>query len=163
MVDVARATMHRPELLILDEPTVGLDPEHRERIWAILDAERRRHGTTILFSTHFLTEAEPADRVVLLAQGDVVADGPPADLRASVGGEVVEVDGPGAASLVSLLRDRGAVVSVRRTDRGLRAGLVPGRARPMELAAGVSGIERVAVRHSTLEDVYFTKTVAEAE
>ena len=83
LVDIARATMHRPELLILDEPTVGLDPEHRERIWAILDAERRGHGTTILFSTHYLTEAEPADRAILLARGDaVVADGAPAELRA---------------------------------------------------------------------------------
>ena len=69
LVDIARATLHRPDLLILDEPTVGLDPEHRERIWSLLDRERRDHGTTILFSTHYLAEAEPADRVVLLARG----------------------------------------------------------------------------------------------
>ena len=67
LVDIARATLHRPDLLILDEPTVGLDPEHRELIWTILDRERRERGTTILFSTHYLAEAEPADRVVLLA------------------------------------------------------------------------------------------------
>jgi ABC-2 type transport system ATP-binding protein len=163
MVDIARATMHRPDLLILDEPTVGLDPEHRERIWAILAAERLSHGTTILFSTHYLTEAEPGDRVVLLAHGNVVADGAPAELRASVGGEVAEIDGPGAAGLVSRLRERGGLVSVRRTDRGFRAGLVPGRVRPMELAGSAPGIERLAVRPSTLEDVYFAKTVAEAE
>ena len=74
LVDIARATLHRPDLLILDEPTVGLDPEHRELIWTILAAERRERGTTILFSTHYLAEAEPADRVVLLSRGRVVAD-----------------------------------------------------------------------------------------
>ena len=79
LVDIARATLHRPDLLILDEPTVGLDPEHRELIWTILGAERRERGTTILFSTHYLAEAEPADRVVLLSRGRVVADGTPAD------------------------------------------------------------------------------------
>ncbi|MGH7499171.1 MAG: ABC transporter ATP-binding protein, partial [Gemmatimonadales bacterium] len=141
LVDVARATMHRPELLILDEPTVGLDPEHRERIWAILDAQRRQHGTTILFSTHYLTEAEPADRVVLLARGEVVADGAPTELRATVGDEVAEIDGAGAAGVVALLRERGAAVSVRKTERGFRVGLGGGRVRPMELAAGAAGID----------------------
>lgn len=162
LVDIARATMHRPELLILDEPTVGLDPEHRERIWAILDAQRRQHGTTILFSTHYLAEAEPADRVVLLARGDVVADGAPSALRASVGDEVAEVDGAGAERWVALLRDRGALVSARRTERGFRVGLSAGGVRPMELAAGARDIERLVVRPVTLEDVYFAKTVAES-
>src|SRR5262249_52939835 len=74
LTDIARATVHRPELLILDEPTVGLDPEHRDRIWSLLDTERRERGATILFSTHYLSEAEPADRVVMLARGEVVAD-----------------------------------------------------------------------------------------
>ncbi len=159
LVDVARATMHRPDLLILDEPTVGLDPEHRERVWAVLESQRRG-GTTVLFSTHYLIEAEPADRVVLLARGDVVADGEPAALRATVGDEVAEIEGPGAAGVVALLRERQAVVSVRRTERGVRVGLREG-ARTMELAAGAGGIERLAVRPATLEDVYFVTTVPE--
>ena len=161
LVDIARATLHRPDLLILDEPTVGLDPEHREQVWAILEAERRDRGTTILFSTHYLIEAEPADRTVLLANGEVVADGTPTDLRATVGDEVVEVEGPGADRLLGGLRDRALVVSVRRTDRGYRIGIRAGRFHPMELAAGRRDIERLSVRPSTLEDVYFSRTVPE--
>src|SRR5262249_47194177 len=106
LVDIARATLHRPDLLILDEPTVGLDPEHREQVWAILEAERRDRGTTILFSTHYLTEAEPAERAILLANGEVVADGAPGELRATVGDEVVEVDGSGAERLLAALQER---------------------------------------------------------
>jgi ABC-2 type transport system ATP-binding protein len=162
LVDIARATLHRPGLLVLDEPTVGLDPEHRERIWSILEAERRDRGTTILFSTHYLIEAEPADRAILLTEGRVVADGAPATLRASVGDEVVEVEGSGAPRLLDALKARNAVVSVRRTERGLRVGIAAGRAQPMELAAGVRDIERLSVRSATLEDVYFVKTVPEA-
>ncbi len=126
LVDIARATLHRPDLLILDEPTVGLDPEHREQVWGILNAERRDRGTTILFSTHYLLEAEPADRAVLLANGEVVADGAPAELRSTVGDEVAEVEGPGSARLLDALRARGVVVSVRRTERGYRVGIVAG-------------------------------------
>jgi ABC-2 type transport system ATP-binding protein len=159
LVDIARATLHQPELLILDEPTVGLDPEHRERIWAILAAQRQQHGTTVLFSTHYLTEAEPAGRAILLARGQVVADGAPAALRAGVGEEVAEIDGPGASELVSRLRARRPVVSMQRTERGLRVGLAGGNGGVMELAAGVPGIERLATRPATLEDVYFIKTM----
>jgi len=162
LVDIARATLHRPELLILDEPTVGLDPEHRERIWSILGRQRREYGTTVLFSTHYLVEAEPADRVVLLARGEVVADGAPAELRAAVGDEIAEVEGPGAGRLLDALRQRGAVVSVRRTERGFRVGIAAGRANPMELAAGARDIERLSIRPGTLEDVYFTQTVPES-
>ncbi len=161
LVDVARATLHRPGLLILDEPTVGLDPEHRERVWSILEAERRERGTTVLFSTHYLLEAEPADRAILLAEGRVVADGAPAALRASVGDEVVDVEGAGTPRLLEALRAHGAVVSVRRTERGVRVGIAAGRSHPMELASGVRDIERLSVRPATLEDVYFVKTVPE--
>ena len=89
LVDFARATLHQPDLLILDEPTVGLDPEHRERIWILLEHERRQRGTTILFSTHYLAEAESADRVVLLSHGRVAADDTPAALRATLADRVL--------------------------------------------------------------------------
>jgi ABC-type multidrug transport system ATPase subunit len=162
LVDVARATLHRPELLILDEPTVGLDPEHRELIWTVLAAERRERGATILFSTHYLAEAEPADRVVLLSRGRVVGDDAPAALRAGIGAEVAEVEGPGAERLVRALRGLGATATILRTERGFRVGIAGDREAVIELATAAAGIERLALRPASLEDVYFAKTRGDA-
>ena len=158
LVDIARATLHRPDLLILDEPTVGLDPEHRELIWTILAAERRERGTTVLFSTHYLAEAEPADRVVLLARGRVVASDTPGALRAGVGAEVAEIDGPGAERLARALRGLGAAATVFRTERGFRVGINGEREAVIELATAAEGIERLALRPASLEDAYFART-----
>ena len=157
-VDIARATLHRPDLLILDEPTVGLDPEHREMIWSILDRERREHGTTILFSTHYLAEAEPADRVVLLAAGRVVAQDAPDRLRAGLGEEMAEIEGPGAERLTRALRGLGAARTILRTGRGYRVGLVGPREPVVELAGGAPEVARFALRPVSLEDVYFAST-----
>jgi ABC-type multidrug transport system ATPase subunit len=158
LADIARATLHRPDLLILDEPTVGLDPEHRELIWRILAAERREHGTTVLFSTHYLAEAEPADRVVLLSHGHAVADDTPAALRAAVGAEVAQVEGPGAERLVRALRGLGATATVLRTERGYAVGIRGPREPVVELAGSAPGIERLALRPATLEDAYYART-----
>jgi ABC-2 type transport system ATP-binding protein len=158
LVDLARALLHRPDLLILDEPTVGLDPEHRERVWSLLDGQRRTLGTTILFSTHYLAEAESSDRVVLLSRGQVVACDSPLALRDTVGQEVAEVEGPGAERLVQDLRGLGAAATVVRTERGFRVGLRDSREAVVELAGTAPGIGRFAVRPATLEDVYFAKT-----
>ena len=158
LVDIARATLHRPDLLILDEPTVGLDPEHRELIWTIVAAERRERGTTVLFSTHYLAEAEPADKVVLLSRGRAVADGTPAALRAAVGKEVAEIEGPGAERLTRALRGLGAATTVLRTERGFRVGITGEREPVVELAAAAEGIERLVLRPASLEDAYFART-----
>jgi ABC-2 type transport system ATP-binding protein len=160
LVDVARATLHRPDLLILDEPTVGLDPEHRERIWTILASERRERGTTVLFSTHYLAEAEPADQVVLLAGGEAVAADTPAALRAAVGDEVADIEGPGAERLARALRGLGAVVTFLKTERGFRVGFSGEREAVVALAMAAPGIERLALRPASLEDAYFARTQA---
>jgi ABC-2 type transport system ATP-binding protein len=162
LADIARATLHRPDLLILDEPTVGLDPEHRDRMWGLLDAERRDRGATILFSTHYLSEAEPADRVVMLARGEVVADAPPLALQSALGDRIAEVDGEGADALVAELREAGLVVVAHRAERGWRVGVRGGGELVTERAAAASGIRRLAVRPPTLEDVYFAHTQQEA-
>lgn len=158
LLDITRAFLHRPDLLILDEPTVGLDPEHRERLWSMLEGQRRTRGTTILFSTHYLTEAEPSDHVVLLSAGRVVASDTPKALRATIGSEVAEVEGPGSERLVQALRGLGAMVSSVHTGRGVRVGLQGSREAVLELAGSAPGIERFAVRPATLEDVYFART-----
>jgi ABC-2 type transport system ATP-binding protein len=163
MLDIARATLHQPDLLILDEPTVGLDPEHRDAIWSLLDAQRRLHGTTVLFSTHYLAEAEPADRVLLLAQGKVVAEDAPGALRAGLGDGIAEIEGPGAERLARALRGLGAARVVLRTGRGYRVGIAGEREPVVELAGKAPGIERFALRPTSLEDVYFARTQVAGE
>ena len=163
LLDIARASLHQPDLLILDEPTVGLDPEHRDRVWSLLERQRRSRGTTILFSTHYLEEAEEADRVVLLSRGRVVANDMPAVLRATVGQEVAEIEGSGAERLVKALRGLGAAANSMRTERGVRIGLTGSRDAVVELAGSAPGIKRFSLRPATLEDVYFALTQKQSE
>ncbi|HZQ65378.1 MAG TPA: ABC transporter ATP-binding protein [Gaiellaceae bacterium] len=94
---IARALVHRPRLLLLDEPTVGLDPQVRQELWALIDA-LRAEGTTILMSTHYIEEAQRlADTVLIMSHGRAVAAGPPAELVAEhAGRQAVEIYGPPA-------------------------------------------------------------------
>src|SRR5216117_2403133 len=91
---IARALVHRPRFLLLDEPTVGLDPQVRQELWALIDA-LRSEGTTILMSTHYIEEAQRlADTVLIMSHGRAVASGPPGELIAQHAGRtVIEVYG----------------------------------------------------------------------
>ena len=91
---IARALVHRPRLVLLDEPTVGLDPQVRQELWALIDA-LRSEGTSILMSTHYIEEAERlADTVTIMSHGEAVATGRPAELiEQHAGREAVEVYG----------------------------------------------------------------------
>ncbi len=85
-LEIAQALLHRPAVLFLDEPTVGLDPAAREAMWAHLHQLQRQLRTTILLTTHYMEEAEQlCDRVAILDRGSVVADGSPAELKARAG------------------------------------------------------------------------------
>jgi lipooligosaccharide transport system ATP-binding protein len=92
---IARGLVHRPRLVLMDEPTVGLDPQVRQELWALIDA-LRAEGTTILMSTHYIEEAQRlADTVLIMSHGSAVATGPPWELVAEhAGREAVEVYGP---------------------------------------------------------------------
>jgi lipooligosaccharide transport system ATP-binding protein len=92
---IARALVHQPRVVLMDEPTVGLDPQVRQQLWALID-QLRYEGTTILMSTHYIEEAQRlADTVLIMSHGEAVARGKPADLvRQYAGSEVLEVYGP---------------------------------------------------------------------
>jgi lipooligosaccharide transport system ATP-binding protein len=92
---IARALVHEPRLVLMDEPTVGLDPQVRQQLWALID-QLRYEGTTILMSTHYIEEAQRlADTVLIMSHGQAVARGKPADLVLEhAGSEVLEVYGP---------------------------------------------------------------------
>jgi len=160
VTDIARATVHRPDLLILDEPTVGLDPEHRDQMWGLLDMERAERGTTVVFSTHYLAEAEPCDQVVLLAHGRVVAADTPKALKDSVGSEIVEIEGSGAARIAGSLRTAATLHAFSTTRRGYRLGISGPHDELARIVGAAADITRFAIRPATLEDVYFARTQA---
>jgi ABC-2 type transport system ATP-binding protein len=92
-LEIAEAMLHRPRVLFLDEPTVGLDPVARNTVWEHLDRLRTEHGTTIFLTTHFMEEADSlCNRVAIMHLGRVAAIGSPADLKAALGGADVTLD-----------------------------------------------------------------------
>lgn len=120
---LAVSLVGNPDLLILDEPTAGMDVEARRRFWAAMNTEAAR-GRTILFSTHYLEEADAnSDRIVVLANGRVVADGTPEGIKESVGLRAIRFTAPHAASLdlstlpaVKTSSLRGDRIEIRSTD-----------------------------------------------
>jgi lipooligosaccharide transport system ATP-binding protein len=152
---IARALVHRPRLVLLDEPTVGLDPQVRQELWALIDA-LRTEGATILMSTHYIEEAQRlADTVLIMSHGSAVAAGPPTQLVAEhAGRDVVEVYGP-PARLAEVEAEAGA------------AGLRTRRTGTSVSILGVDGANGYPVegqrRAANLEDVFVLLTGEEIE
>jgi lipooligosaccharide transport system ATP-binding protein len=152
---IARALVHRPRLLLLDEPTVGLDPQVRQELWALIDA-LRTEGATILMSTHYIEEAQRlADTVLIMSHGSAVAAGPPTQLVAEhAGREALEVYGP-PARLAEVEAEAGA------------AGLRTRRTGTSVSILGVDGADGYTVdgerRPANLEDVFVLLTGEEID
>ncbi len=147
---IARALVHRPRLVLLDEPTVGLDPQVRQELWALIDA-LRSEGTTILMSTHYIEEAQRlADSVLIMSHGKAVAAGSPAALVSEYAGEeALEVYGP-PARLAEVEAEAGAEgLRTRRTGTSVSILGVDG--------AGANGFEGER-RPANLEDVFVLLT-----
>lgn len=147
---IARALVHRPRLVLLDEPTVGLDPQVRQELWALIGA-LRAEGVSILMSTHYIEEAERlADTVTIMADGAAVASGRPADLVAEhAGREAIEVYGP-PARLAEV--ESSAIAAGMRTRRtGTSISL-------LRLDLATSEPPRGERRPANLEDVFVLLT-----
>lgn len=92
-VDIARAIIHDPKILILDEPTTGLDPQTRKNIWNVIEKLRRERGVTVLLTTHYMEEAADADYVVILDKGQIAAEGTPLQLKNKYTGDFITLYG----------------------------------------------------------------------
>ena len=92
-IDIARALLHRPEILILDEPTTGLDPQTRNVLWRAIDALRKDEGMTVFLTTHYMEEAADADYVVILDSGKIAAEGTPLQLKNRYTGDFITLYG----------------------------------------------------------------------
>lgn len=98
-IDIARALLHRPEILILDEPTTGLDPQTRKLLWDVVRELRRRENLTVFLTTHYMEEAADADYVVILDSGAIAAEGTPLDLKNAYTGDFITLYGVDAEAL----------------------------------------------------------------
>ena len=164
-LDVALGLVHRPQVLFLDEPTTGLDPEARASMWEELGSLAHRESLTILLTTHYLEEADQlADRLAIVSRGRVVVEGTSEDLKQSLEGEVVEVEIANGAveDAAAIVRALDEVGEVTLSGRRLRSRVVDGaRAVPTILAAldgrGVA-VEAVTMQRPTLDNVYLHYT-----
>ena len=148
---IARALVHRPRLVLMDEPTVGLDPQVRQQLWALID-QLRSEGTTILMSTHYIEEAQRlADTVLIMSHGQGVARGKPSELVTQyAGSEVLEVYGP-PTHLAEVESEAGAAgLKTRRTGTSISVLGLDGR-------NGFGGYEGER-RAANLEDVFVLLT-----
>ena len=156
--DLAKAMLHGPEVLLLDEPSTGLDPGARRDLRDYLRHLREREGTTVILTTHLMDEAQEADRLAILDRGAVVALGTPAELKGAVGGDVIEVCGPDPEQLADEIRTR-----FGGSPRVIDGAVLIERPRAheflVEMLPALSGrIDSVAVRHPTLEDLFIART-----
>ena len=101
-IDIARALIHKPRLLVLDEPTTGLDPQTRKTIWRVVEQLRRDEGMTVFLTTHYMEEAADADYVVILSEGKKVAEGTPIELKNKYTGDFVTIYGATEKQIQSL-------------------------------------------------------------
>jgi len=157
-IDLAKGLMHRPSLVLLDEPTTGLDPGARLDLWSYLERAREQDGLSVLITTHLMEDADRCDRLLFLDKGKAVALDTPEALREEIGGDVVTIRGADLAGLAGDIQSRfgQAAETVDGTLRLRRAGgpeFVP------ELFEAFPGrIEAVSVGKPTLEDVFIQKT-----
>jgi ABC-2 type transport system ATP-binding protein len=157
-VELARCLLHRPTAILLDEPTNGLDPTARLEFWALLRQVRREDGVSLLFTTHWFEEAEQADEVAILHRGCLVAHGPPAELSAALGAEVVVILASDRAQVAALLRDRFGIAAQECHD-SLRFPLRPDGPAPGQLLEALHHhVTSVTIAKPTLGDVYVART-----
>jgi ABC-2 type transport system ATP-binding protein len=161
-LSLACALVNEPEVLFLDEPTTGLDPQSRRQLWELI-AEFRRGGGTILLTTHYMDEAERlCDRVAIMDHGRIIAQGTPAELIASLGAEhVIEFSVDGALDFEAYARLPGVSQARAEANGAALIAREPHVSIPAlleELARRGIELKSLATHHATLEDVFVSLT-----
>ncbi len=157
-LEIARGMLHAPEVLFLDEPTIGLDPQTRRHVWSYLRLLRDEEGVTLFMTTHYMDEAEECDRIAIIDGGRIVALGTPAELKSLVGGDVVELRTEDDAAATAQLRDRFGLEA--RADGGsLRVEVPDGAAVIPRLVRELTvPVVSIAAHRPSLDDVFLKLT-----
>ena len=157
-IDLAKGLMHRPSLVLLDEPTTGLDPGARLDLWSYLERARSEQGLSVLITTHLMEDADRCDRLLFLDRGQAAALDSPEALRQSLGGDVVTIRAGDLDNLASELSTKFGQSS-EKVDDTLRVRRAGGPEFVPQLFEAFPGqIDAVSVGRPTLEDVFMQKT-----
>lgn len=157
-VELAKGLLHHPRLLLLDEPSTGLDPGARSDLWQYLSKLRTELGTTIVLTTHLLEEAERADRIAILDQGALVALDPPDRLRATVGGDTITIRAERPLELARDITERFGS-HTQCIDDHVRLEVPDGHLWVPRLFDAFPGrLQAVTIGRPTLDDVFMAKT-----
>lgn len=156
--EIAKALLHRPSLLLLDEPSTGLDPLARRELWSTLE-ELRGGGVTVLLTTHFMEEGDRCDRLALIDRGTVVAEGTPGALKEEIGGDVITLAGPEPEALARDLAARWPELGAEVRDGAVRLERERAHEMVARLVEALPGrVQSVTVARPTLEDVFLHRT-----
>jgi len=157
-LEIARGVLHHPQVLFLDEPTLGLDPQTRKHIWSYLHSMRKREGITIFMTTHYMDEAEFCERIAIIDRGLIVALGTPNELKSKVGGDVVTVTTGDSAAAAKEIAERYSITPL--ADNGsLRVEVPDGAVFLPRLVRELSiPVTTVSLARPSLDDVFLKLT-----
>ena len=156
-VDIAKSMLHAPRLLILDEPSTGLDPAARLDLWHALLRLREVYGVTIVMTTHLLEEAEKAERIGILHAGRMVAVGQPAELRRELGGRVLVIETSQVEPVMQWLAQHSFAAELQSDQVRVSGDRVAELVAPLTLQFG-EAIKRLSIAEPSLEDVFIART-----
>jgi ABC-2 type transport system ATP-binding protein len=156
-LEIARGMLHTPRVLFLDEPTVGLDPQTRALIWEDIHRLRREEGVTIFLTTHYMDEADNAERIAIIDHGQIIALDTPDALKASVGSDTITLETTDDAAALAALRAAG--YRVQHTEGGLTIYVEDEETAvgPLVATVGVP-VQTVRAHRPTLDDVFLHYT-----
>jgi len=157
-LELAKGLLHHPSVLLLDEPTTGLDPGARRDLWQYLQMLRDEERVTVLVTTHLMEEAERCDRLAIYANGSVVALGTPAELKSEIGGDVILLEAREPEQLANRIEQRFGLHPVV-LDHRVRLEIESGHRFVTDVVEAFPGeIEGVSVHKPSLEDVFIRRT-----
>ena len=157
-LELAKGLMHHPSVLLLDEPTTGLDPGARRDLWQYLHILRDEEKVTVLVTTHLMEEAERCDRLAILSLGKLVGLGTPAELKSEIGGDVIVLEASDPAALAANMKKRFGIAPAV-LDGKVRLEREHGHRFVTEVVEAFPGeIDAVSVSKPTLEDVFIRRT-----
>ena len=158
-LEIARGLLHRPKVLFLDEPTLGLDPQTRSHVWHFIEELKKREGSTVFMTTHYMDEAEICDRIAIIDRGRIIDCRSPEELKSSLRGDTVYLETDDDQAALKELSEKLGLEARRIEGGGLALIVESGEKVIPRIFSGLStGVRSVNLKRPSLDDVFLHLT-----